>query len=70
MVFLVALVLVCAIVLAAVIVVRGRQTAAAQPAAEDCEQAKPKVEFAVAECDGGAAPAKDATGTTPAPAKH
>jgi hypothetical protein len=64
-VYLVALVLAGAVVLAAAIVVRGRQ--APTPAAEDCEKAKPKVEFAVAECDGGAAPA---TGGAAAPAKH
>jgi hypothetical protein len=67
LVYLVALVLVGAVVLAAAIVVRGRQATAAPPAAEDCEKAKPKVEFAVAECEGGAAPAHGGATT---PAKH
>lgn len=70
LVYVAALVLVVAIGLAAAIVVRGRQAPVAQPAAEDCEKAKPKVEFAVAECDGGTAPAKGSQGGAQAPAKH
>ena len=64
LVFVVALALVVAVVVAAVIVARGRQSAAA-----DCEKAPPKVEFAVAECEAGtpAQGAAPASGTPAAP---
>jgi hypothetical protein len=58
--------LLVAVAVAAALVVRSRQTDASGAKA-DCEKEPPKVEFAVAECDGGAAPAQGSTPATPAP---